>query len=653
MSNDLVKSDYDLSSKYFVGIIKDIEYDNDYVKIYVDDLLISFKSDEKYNLGDKIKVVGKIEKPKEEENFNLFNYRNYLYSKKIHYIVSAESISLIKENNNHLYKVKTLIINHIDSYKTSNYLKTFILADNSSISSNVKESYQKNGISHLFAVSGMHVTLLTSIILYFNRWLKNKNILNIIVIFFLILYIFLTNASPSIIRAVSLFICCLINKKYNLNIKVEYILIYIFLINLIMNPYLIYNNAFLFSYIISFFLIKYGCIVNNYNNYFIKLLVVSIISFISSLPISINSYHSINLLTPFINIIFVPLVSLIIFPVSLLVFIVKPLDNIFLIIINILENLSLLISKINIELIFSHISIYISGLYYLIIIFVFNKFKNNEYKYISILIILVFIHYNINYFNRYHSLTLINVGQGDSILIKLAHNKGNILIDCSNTLQFNSDYNVGENVIVPYLKSEGIKKLDYLIITHGDYDHIGSINYILNNYKVDNVIFNSGKINKNENAAINLIENKKINYYHFSTNKLNIKNNIFYFINDIDDNNENEDSLIIYTILNNKKILLMGDAGFDSENYILSKYDISNIDILKVGHHGSKYSTSKSFLENINPKYSLISVGVDNKFNHPDRETVNNLSFSETYLTSINGSIKLILSNKILVKTVR
>lgn len=647
-------SKYNLNDNEFIGIVKDIKYEEDYIKLYIDDLLISFKSKEKYNLGDKLKVSGSIGKPKEEDNFNLFNYRNYLYSKGIHYLVTADSVTLINKNNNILYKLKTLIIKHIDTYKTSNYLKTFILADNSLIDSSVKESYQINGISHLFAVSGMHVSLLTGIILYFNKWLKKKNILNIITIFFLILYIFLTNASASIIRAVFLFISCLINKKYKLNLKNEYIIIYILLINLILNPYNIYNSGFLFSYTISFFLIRYASISNRFSNYFIKLLVISTISFVSSLPISINSYHSVNLLTPIINIIFVPLISIFIFPLSLIVFIIKPLDDIFFIIINLLEKLSIIISKINITLIFSHLSLLFFIFYYLIIIFVFNKIKNNEYKYISILIILVLIHYNINLFNIYPSITVINVGQGDSILITLPHNKGNILVDCSNTMSFNdNDYNTGENTIIPYLKSEGIKKLDYLIITHGDYDHIGSIEYILNNYKVSNVIFNSGKINNNEASALKIIKEKKINYFHFSTNVLKINKYIFNFINDIDISNENEDSLIIYTILNNKKILLMGDAGFESEEYILNEYNINNIDILKVGHHGSKYSTSEYFISQINPKYSLISVGANNKFNHPSSEALSNLSLSKTYLTSINGSIKMILAKKILVKSVR
>lgn len=472
----------------------------------------------------------------------------------------------------------------------------------------------------------------------------------------------MTNYSPSIIRATFLFIVCTINKAYNLNIRNDYLLIYIFVVNIFINPFNIYNNGFLFSYLISYALIKFGNIVNNYQNYFLKLFMTSLISFLVSIPIIINSYFSINLLTPFLNLFFVPLISFIVFPLSLLSFAIEPLDNLLFILTSMMEKLSLFMSQIkNFNVTLAHIPFYCLIIYYVVIIFIINKLKIKEYKYIVILLMILFFHHNINYLKEDATIYFINVGQGDSILISLPHNQGNILIDCSNKQQYKTNswsdtkknYNVGKNVIEPFLKAQGINKLDYMIITHGDYDHIGSLVYLLKTFPIKHVIFNSGHDNYYETEALKLIKKNKINFSRLNTNILKIDKYSFYFLNNVDKENENEDSLVIYTIINNFKILLMGDAGIPTEKYLLNAYNIINVDILKVGHHGSKYGTSKDFLKRINPKYSIISVGANNKFNHPSKEVINNLAFSNLYLTSINGSIKIVLKPNILVETVR
>ena len=255
---------------------------------------------------------------------------------------------------------------------------------------------------------------------------------------------------------------------------------------------------------------------------------------------------------------------------------------------------------------------------------------------------------------------MIDVGQGDSILIELPHNKDVMLIDTGGIVSYDEDwyvkknkYSIGKSVIIPYLKSIGIKKIDYLILTHGDNDHVLEANNIIDNFNVKKVILNSGNNNSNELNIIKNLENKKINYLNVSEYVLNIDKYKFNFINKKDEMNENEDSLIIYTTLNKKNILLMGDAGIKTEKYIIDTYDISNLDILKVGHHGSKYSTSEEFINKIAPKYSLISVGINNRFNHPSDRVIELLKQYkiESYLTSINGMTKMIIKDDIEIYT--
>ena len=288
----------------------------------------------------------------------------------------------------------------------------------------------------------------------------------------------------------------------------------------------------------------------------------------------------------------------------------------------------------------SKVNIFIFILYYIIITFIFIK-----PKYFYILIIMIFIHNNIKYFNQNNYLTMIDVGQGDSILLELKNK--NILIDTGGN-SF-SDYNIAVNKLIPYFKSLGIKKIDYLILTHGDYDHLGEAVNLINNFKVDKVILNNDKFNDLETELINVLNDRNINYFK-NVKQLSIFNNKLYFLNDELYSNENDNSIVLYVVVNDVKMLFMADAGISVEHDIIKKYNLNDIDILKVGHHGSKTSTSKEFITQIQPKYALISVGANNWYGHPHEEVLENLNSSNIYRTDLNGSIKINL-DKLKIKT--
>ena len=185
---------------------------------------------------------------------------------------------------------------------------------------------------------------------------------------------------------------------------------------------------------------------------------------------------------------------------------------------------------------------------------------------------------------------------------------------------------------------------------HGDYDHMGEAIYLTNHFKVDKVIFNCGKHNYLEKELIKVLNKKHIKYYS-CIKELNISNNKLYFLQTNDYYDENDNSNVIYTELNDYKFLFMGDASINTEKEILNKYNLPRIDILKVGHHGSKTSSSKEFIDKIKPKYSVISVGKDNKYSHPNEETLEILKNTKIYRTDINGNIIFKISNKLQIKT--
>ena len=572
-----------------------------------------------YKIGDYVKIEGVLEIPSNNTIFNLFNYKKYLLSEKIFFICEIENIKLIKNSNNIIYKIKNSIYERIDNLKSKEYIKTFILADKSGLD-DIQTIYQENGVSHLLAISGMHISLIALIL---SKIIKFKN-KHIIISLFLVFYLFLINFTPSSIRAVSSFIF----SKYMYSKK---IILIILSIMLLYNPFYIYNTGFMFSFIISIYLIYFKHLIKG--NYIIKIFKISLICFIVSMPILINNFNTINLISPIINIIYVPFVSMIVFPFSILTLIFPFLDNILFLLINVLEKTSVFISDFNINLIMCDISIIIFIFYYIVITFILIN-----PKLFYILIVILIMHNNIKMFNFDNGITMLDVGQGDSMLLEIKNKS--ILIDTGG--YFNS--NLTNTRLIPYFKSLGIKKLDYLILTHGDYDHMGAAINLVENFKVEKVIFNCGEFNELEQDLIRVLDKKKIPYY-FCIRELNIDNNKLYFLNNKDYGNENDNSSVIYTELNNHKFLFMGDAGVEVEEDLIEKYSLQNIDVLKVGHHGSKTSSSEEFINEIKPKYGVISVGKNNRYGHPNNSVLENLKESKIYRTDQNGSIMFKIKN--------
>lgn len=194
----------------------------------------------------------------------------------------------------------------------------------------------------------------------------------------------------------------------------------------------------------------------------------------------------------------------------------------------------------------------------------------------------------------------------------------------------NKTYNVSDGVI-KFLKSKGITKLDYLIISHGDQDHAGDALNIIKKLNVKKVVLNNGSTNSLEkkiiNTSVKITNNYNLKYF----NVINL-NNGFY-------DNENDASLVNYITFLKYKFLFMGDAPKNVEEKIIEKYNLFNIDVLKVGHHGSKTSSSKYFIDKIIPKYSVISVGRNNRYGHPHEEALSNLINTKILRTDNDGTI--------------
>ena len=646
----------DLNKNNFKGIVTNYSFNGNQLNFVIKEKNVNYKVtyyiktlneleklQGEFKYGIYINVKGSSSIPLNNTIPNTFNYKKYLKSQNIDLIINAESLNIIKKEISIFYKLKNLVVSRITNYKTKDYLLTFIIGDKSLLDNEVLTNYRTNGVTHLFAISGMHIGLFSAIIIFILRILKIKEAKRLIfVTIFLLIYSFLTAFSPSVLRAGIFFFLLSLNKLFYTEISNIKLLITTICILIITNPFIIYNLGFIYSAITS-----YGLIISSKylksDNYLISLLKVSLIAFLFSLPITVQNFYEINLLTVFNNLIFVPLISIIIYPFSLLVFILPFLEPILIILLNITENLAIFLSSLAINLVIPKNNWLVILLYYLMIhLFLIN------YKYIFIAVILILSPLLLVKFNNNYEVYFLDVNQGDAILIRSPYNQENIMIDVGGKLKFKIDdwakrkneFNISDNIIT-FFKSLGIIKIDCLVGTHGDEDHLGEALNIISKFSLNEVMLNKGKINKLEQNIINTgvkttskCESKYLNIKYLETTLAN---------------NENDNSIISLVNISNYNFLLMGDASKKQELEIIKKYNLPKIDILKLGHHGSKTSSDEFFLKTINPNYSIISAGRNNRFNHPSKEVLeilnnNNLKYLST---QSHGTIKISVNKEL------
>ncbi|MBE6148698.1 MAG: DNA internalization-related competence protein ComEC/Rec2 [Firmicutes bacterium] len=595
-------------------------------------------------IGSEVLVKGEMHEPSSNTIPNTFNYQKYLYNNKIYKTIKVDSIVALKKELSLFSKIKNFIYKKVEN---NEYLKLFIVGDKTSLDNNIYDSFKDCGVAHLLAVSGMHVSVLVAILNFLLKYISD-NKRKVIISIFLFFYAYVVNFSPSILRVVFFFVFSFINKRLELKLNDIQILFWVAFILLIINPFFIYHLGFIYSFVTVFSLF----LTRKYlkGKYLSDILVISFWALLFTLPITAGMNYEINLITFISNLILIPLVTFILYPLSLICFIfpalqflLSSLTNLMEIIVSFISNVSFL--TINIP----KLSWFAIIIYYVLLLLIVYY---NSKIYMGLTVFFVLIIKMFPFLNSGYQLYFLDVGQGDSTVLISPYQKEGIMIDTGGIDNYGkkTSYYISDNIIL-FLKSIGITKLKFLIVTHGDLDHIGNTEYLVENFKVEKVIFNCGEFNELEQKLIEVLDKKKIPYYS-CIKELNIDDNKLYFLNNKDYGNENDNSSVIYTEHNNHRFLFMGDVGIEVEEDLIKKYNLQDIDVLKVGHHGSRTSSSKSFIDIIEPKYSIISVGKNNRYGHPNDIVLDNLEDSKIYRTDQDGSIMFkTKNNKLEIKT--
>ena len=637
-----VKTTYNLNTTKVTGILLSSKIEEEKVTIIIkgkDKIqgTYYFKTNEdqktyqkEFQVGNKVTITGKMTLPKTNTTKNLFNYQEYLKKEKIYLIMQIEKITKEEDTISLFYKLK----DKIETRAKNPYIKSFLLGDQSEIKEEVKTSFQKNGISHLFAISGMQFIIiedcLSRILKKLN--LKEKNNFKIVIIC-LLFYLSILNMTASILRGILFFILFSLNRYWNLALAKKTLITIAITITLLINPYYIYEVGFWYSYIISIGLIYF---MKEDAYYLISLLKSSYLAFLLSIPISLYYFYEINIASILYNLFYIPFINMIVFPASIITFLFPVVEPLYNIVIKVLETSSLYLNNINFgKLIFARIPL----IFYIVelsIIFLYLKTKKK--KILLLLLLGLGLHYYLPSIYQKDFIKMIDVGQGDSILI---YSKGkSSLIDTGGKVAYdaNESSTITKYTTIPLLKSLGIRKLNYLFFTHGDQDHAGETLYLEKNFQIDNIYLNLGQEQVLERNIIKEIpRTKKVKQDQL----FQIGNFTLYQINK-EWKDENTESSVFYVNHPYLTILLTGDATIQTEEYLLKRYHLK-VDILKVGHHGSNTSTSLSFLKETKPRLALISVGENNRYHHPSKEVIKRLTDENIpYLqTKTSGTITI------------
>lgn len=635
-----------------------------------------------YQYGDHLSVRGTLFLPAGKRNPGGFNYKDYLLARGICgnlYVREYDINFLGKRYSNPLktviYKYKEKIsgmIKELYPCDEGTVLSGIILGMRGEVSPVIIKAFSDSGIYHILAISGLHVGFIVALLYFISRKVGQRVPALIITTLGIILYTIMVGGRPSVVRAGIMSVITLLGIEFGKERDYLTSLSAAALIILIINPLALFMPGFQLSFgatmgiIISFPKIK--GLLRFLPDRIADLTSVTFSAQLGILPLIAYYFGNISLIFVFTNLLVLPLMGLIIVLGFLSIsaaFIFLPLGSLIAVfnsfLIKTVINLALFFSSLP----FSSVSIPLPSImlicsYYIAFLSVFLRYKKG---FVLGLILTVFVVWFIIIFNdSLLEVTFIDVGQGDAIYIKTPEGR-HIMIDSGGLPDYYSgDFDIGRDVILPFLKYKGVKKLDIMIMSHIHDDHIKGMIPVLDEIRVDYFIQAPQKVlSKNYNELLKKIT--KLNIPVITLKKgdyFKIDDDLFFYVFHPDDiehkgpGDENNNSLVLKMIYRNISFLFTGDIEKEAEGKILQLGYSLDSTVLKVPHHGSITSSTPSFIKEVNPKYAIISVGRNNAFGHPHEGVIERLEHTgaRVYRTDLDGGITIRTDGEgIVVKT--
>lgn len=596
--------------------------------------------------GSICRLSGVLEFPEHARNPGQFDYQKYVSMKGIGGQLMLSSIEgAICQGDSllaRIYSLGTKLQTYLRGKYTEStfaWIKALVFGDDSLLSDDTIELFQRWGLSHILAISGLHIGLIVSL-LYFllmKTGMVTREKAEWILLLFLPIYALLAGGQPSVWRAsLTVFLLIIIGKtkqKYSLTDLISIV----FLLLLLLDKYIVYQIGFQFSFLVTFGLLLSSKWIAQTKSLFFRMLKISFIAQMMILPFQFTYFSTVHPLSIMLNVVVVPYFSLFVIPFMFLFVLLSPLSSIM----SVVDMLFTFVQKYAIFLIEAcdHIAYFpwIMGDfpfwawigYYGLLLLMMRTLELLQSKHafaygvsVTALIIVVALR---PYLSSYGTITMLDIGQGDAFVIELPYRKGVIFIDAGATFSFQdgkpNDHNY-KQIIKPFLYAKGIRAIDAIFISHRDLDHMGSVDFMVEELRVKKIIVSQWYDLTNDTIT-HWVENGVEIMQPSSGETVSISGQLFSILSpEKDFQSENENSLVIYANFANVSWLFTGDIGTATENELIRQYQRLPVDVLKIGHHGSNTSTGESFINHIKPMYALISVGRHNMYGHPADEVL-------------------------------
>lgn len=670
-----------------------------------------------WSRGDRIILEGELAMPLTAGNFGAFDYREYLRLQHIHwqiFVDGLEAVSMNQESRG--YGVQSWLgwrdqlqqrLSHqldrlFTESETAGFMKGLLLGYKEDLDPEQFEQFSRLGLTHILAISGLHVGVISGmLLLMLQRVGLTRERAIWIVMLVVPLYVLLTGASPSAVRAGIMTLLSLIALRRNmLKQSIHFVALAAWLM-LVFDPYLIYNVSFQLSFIVTLGLIwvtprLYRKLLGP--KAIRSLLSVTFTAQWVSFPITIYYFNQFSMLSWAANFVIVPVISLGIFPLSLttfiLSFIVPDISHMLAIVLTKSMNVLFQFVEWMAQWNFLHTIWMTPPLLWVVIYYTMLSWAVYEMKLHDCLkpwqgmkklkhlnrvrmgmcamgfMLLICYHYLSPILTEAGQVSFLDVGQGDSSLIVTPEHTV-VLVDGGGTVSFGDPkekwrqrkdpYEVGKDTLVPLMKQRGISHIDYVIASHGDADHIQGLIAVLDRFSVG-ALFINGVLEK-DSMVEELIETafkRSVPIYIPSageTLQLDRHTSLHFLYPQIEENSarkivwnsdQNERSIVMLLEMYDSTVLYTGDMGISEEKELVNQLKEQGtvqhrpVDILKVAHHGSKYSTSEEWIEYWQPLVSIISVGSNNVYGHPAQETLLRLKevHSKVFRTDLHGEIQ-------------
>lgn len=620
-------------------------------------------------LGDSIDIIGTIIPTSEPRNPTTFNYKTFLSKRDIHIQVRADSVLSITKTESlfswiSIRKRALSIVDENFTETTAPIAKALLLGYKNELEGETRQAFARAGLSHIMAVSGLHVGLVIApfwiIIPFFWTKKHGSKVGLAILIFVLVFYAGLTGFSAPVLRASLMAALLTYGKLFSKSSDSINLMGIAALIILIIDPAQLFEIGFQLSFTAVLIILLVLPVIQNAIPYWIRIkwygspimvIIISLVVQFGLYPLQAYYFGEVSIISPLANALFVPFLGIFV-PLSLLGIIVGALFPSLAFIINYpsLLFLELLNDFVQFSSGFSWAWIEVSKpsswifLFWGFFVLMIGSWRNPALKWklmsasLTVLLFIQIVTFVTIFEKQNLKILVFDVGQGDASLIQTPGGK-NILIDAG---IWSPSSNSGKQILLPYFKENNISKLDAIFLSHPHADHIGGIIDLINGIEID-AIYNSGyeydsKLYQN---YIELATKRNIPVVTLQAgNEILLDDNILFLILGPEGSRFNSDpnqhSLVLNLVYGETEFLFTGDAGENQERRLIENYGkLLDTDFLKVGHHGSRTSSELFFLNQVTPEIAVVSVANKNRFRHPHQEAIVRLSStnSKIYFT--------------------